>query len=200
MSSCRGLGAMPQSDDNGVVTAAAAGWRPTHPQPSHNLQLKLSSHFPLYTKVFLHRIDHFSIVMRMRNQFHPFLLHQRSHNLPTACSLFSIFPHLLYFFFSFSPSILSNILQAQNCSQEGDYGRQKSSHYRGRLYRGATLCLSRKLLTIASTKRIIQYPHSTVPVRSLMHRKVPWSSRLWTKPPAWGFPPIAANILSSHSC
>ena len=35
-----GLGAMPQSDDNGVVTAAP-GRRPTYPVASHNLHLSL---------------------------------------------------------------------------------------------------------------------------------------------------------------
>ena len=108
--------------------------------------------------------------------------------------------------------LLFNMLQAQNCSQEGDYGRQKSSHYRRIIQRGHTL---------------LEHNHLQLPAHKITHRdsqkyqqvlkrikkhwlmqghttstrkqsKVPRSTRLWTKPPAWGFAAIAANFLPNH--
>ena len=90
-------------------------------------------------------------------------LHPEFFHLQTACPLFWIFPH----FFNFSPPchflpLLSDILQAQNCSQEGNYGRQKSSHYRQIIQRSHTILKQNHLRpTTACSKMHSKLPKDT---------------------------------------
>ena len=140
---------MPQRDDNGVVTAAAVGLRPTLPQLNPPTTFNLNpffSHFPLDMVIIYSQKYSGQSGFLAQKIFFPNVRRNHITNLQLHVLSFQFFAHLFIFPpLSFSTSFLSNILQAQNCSQEGDYGRQKSSHYLGRLYREATLCLSRKL-------------------------------------------------------
>ena len=67
-----------------------------------------------------------------------------------------------------SPVLLFNILQTQNCSQEGDYGRQKSPHYHQIIQTDLTLCKQNYHKNQNVLKRTSKY------------------DIVDTQPPAWG--------------
>ena len=144
--------------------------------------------------------------------FLSFHLHPESHSLLTVCPLFSIFPQ----FSIFPPSSFSPVFFSICCKLKIVPKKAitvvKSLHITVGLYRGATLCLSittynclrTKLYTDSQKyqqvlKRInkhwLMQGHTT---STRKQSKVPRSTRLWTKPPAWGFAAIAANFLSNH--
>ena len=131
---------------------------------------------------------------------------------------FPIFPPFQIFFSLlsiFSLFFLSNMLQAQNCSPESNYGgRQKSSHYRSIIHTGEYNNLQlldythRVSFVTITTYNCLHCNSCNVPKitkSSLKNSKVANCSKvtrstgLWTLPPAWGSFARTANFQPRNS-
>ena len=121
---------MPQSVDNGVVTGGQQGRRPPtlSPPSSHNLHLSLT------------RSSHFTHNDSSRLIFDALCLHPLRHT--TCCLKERInFLNLFNFFLPCHfPGSSFQYTENSNCSQEGDYGRQKSPHYHQIIQTDLSLC------------------------------------------------------------
>ena len=137
-------------------------------------------------------------------------------NWTVALKSFPISPPFQIFFSLlsiFSLFFLSNMLQAQNCSPESNYGgRQKSSHYRSIIHTGEYNNLQlldythRVSFVTITTYNCLHCNSCNVPKitkSSLKNSKVAKCSKvtrstgLWTLPPAWGSLARAANFQPS---